>query len=158
MKKQHLQEVRPEDFNIAALRRAAREGRLYIVPAVECEINIEEHVLSYVAAIEPYAAPQYRACIGEVWRSIVRHPDLSPLLASRKEAFCKYAVTAIAMNLNNRGVYTFATATELCRQLEGGEKRSIYYRNAMKYAPGMKGSKALCGIIHEALEKKIQEK
>ena len=36
-----------EDFNIAALRRAAREGRLYIVPAVECETNVEQEVLTY---------------------------------------------------------------------------------------------------------------
>lgn len=58
--KQKLQEVRIEDFDIAALRRAAREGRLYIEPSAECETNIEEEVLSYVSRIAEQAAPPYR--------------------------------------------------------------------------------------------------
>lgn len=135
MKKQHLQEVRPEDFDIAALRRAAREGRLYIVPAVECETNVEQEVLTYVSRIAEYAAPPYRECIGEVWRRIVNHPDLAPLLESRKEPFCKYRVTVIAIYLRNKGVYEIDTDTRLHQLLEGLEKneRNRYYTCKAQY-------------------------
>ena len=68
--KQRLQEVRIEDFDIAALRRAAREGRLYIEPSAECETNMEQEVLAYVSRIADYAAPPYRECIDEMWRRI----------------------------------------------------------------------------------------
>lgn len=154
MKKQQLQEVRIEDFDITALRRAAREGRLYIVPAVECETNVEQEVLAYVSRIAEYAAPPYRECIGEVWRRIVAHPEFVPILASRKEPFNKYVVTAIAIFLYNKGCYDFPTATAMHLQLEGIDERNCYYKNSMKYAPDDKGCSALCSIIREVTEKK----
>ena len=124
-----------EDFNIAALRRAAREGRLYIVPAVECETNVEQEVLTYVSRIVEYAAPPYRGCIDEVWRRIVSHPDLASLLESRKEPFCKYRVTVIAIYLRNKGVYDIDTDTRLHQLLEGLEKneRNRYYTCKAQY-------------------------
>ena len=156
--KQSLQQVRIEDFNTAALRKAAREGRLYIEPAAECETSVEHEVLQYVSRIDEYAAPPYRECIGEVWRRIVAHPELAPLIKTRKGAFCKYAVTAIAIYLNNKGVYTYNSAVALHLQLEGIAERNSYYKNSMKYAPDDKGCSALCSIIRDASEEKIQEK
>ena len=153
--KQQLQQVRIEDFNTAALRKAAREGRLYVIPAAECETNVEQEVLAYVSRIAEYAAPQYRECIGEMWKRIVNDPLLAPLLMTRKEPFCKYAVTAIAILLNNRGVYTYSSGVALHLQLEEVAERNKYYKNYMKYAPDNKGYCALCGIIREASEKKI---
>jgi hypothetical protein len=153
--KQRLQEVRIEDFDIAALRRAAREGRLYIEPSAECETNIEQEVLAYVSRIAEQAAPPYRECIDEMWRRIVNDPLLAPLLKTRKGPFCKYSVTAIAILLNNRGVYTYGSGVALHLQLEGIAERNKYYKNSMKYAPDDKGYKALCGIIRNALEKKL---
>jgi len=133
--KQRLQEVRIEDFDIAALRRAAREGRLYIVPAPECEISVEQEVLAYVSRIADYAVPPYRECISEVWRRIVSHPDLVPLLESRKASFCKYRVTVIAIYLRNKGVYDIDTDTRLHQLLEGLEKneRNRYYTCKAQY-------------------------
>lgn len=153
--KQRLQKVRIEDFDITALRRAAREGRLYMVPAPECETNIEHEVLRYVSRIAEWAAPQYKERIHEVWRRIVNHPDLAPLLASRKEPFNKYAVTAIAVFLNNRRVYTYNSGIALHLQLEGIAERNSYYKNSVKYAPVGRGYEALCGILRDALKKEI---
>lgn len=153
--KQRLQKVRIEDFDITALRRAAREGRLYMVPAPECETNIEHEVLRYVSRIAEWAAPQYKERIHEVWRRIVNHPDLAPLLKSRKEPFNKYAVTAIAVFLNNRRVYTYNSGIALHLQLEGIAERNSYYKNSVKYAPVGRGYEALCGILRDALKKEI---
>ncbi len=149
MKKQHLQEVRPEDFNIAALRRAAREGRLYIVPAPERKTNIEHEVLTYVSRIAEQAAPPYRECIGEVWRRIVSHPDLVPLLESRKASFCKYRVTVIAIYLRNKGVYDIDTDTRLHQLLEGLEKneRNRYYTCKAQYPLTARDINRLSAII-----------
>lgn len=134
MKKQKLQEVRIEDFNIAALRKAAREGRLYIEPAAECETNIEHEVFDYVSRIEPYAAPEYRKCIQEVWRRIVNHPDLAKGIASMKP-FNKYTVTHIAIFLRSQGIYTFSSDVALHLQLEGITERNTYYTGRAYYTP-----------------------
>lgn len=152
MKKQHLQEVRPEDFNIAALRRAAREGRLFVMPVPECETNVEQEVLAYVSRIAEYAAPPYRECIGEVWRRIVCHPQLSPLISGMKP-FNKYAVTDIAIFLCNQGLYTFDKAVALHLLLEGIKKRNKYYTSRAYYAPD---TKPLFAILRE-LKKVLNE-
>lgn len=134
--KQRLQEVRIEDFDIAVLRRAAREGRLFVMPAPECETSVEQEVLAYVSRIADYAAPPYGECIDEVWRHIVSHPDLAPLLESRKEPFCKYRVTVIAIYLRNKGVYDINTDTRLHQLLEGLGKneRNRYYTCKAQYS------------------------
>ena len=147
--KQRLQRVRIEDFNTATLRRAAREGRLYIVPAAECETNVEQEVLAYVSRIAEYAAPPYRGCIDEMWRRIVNDSSLSPLLKSRKEAFNKYSVTAIAVYLHEYGVYQFASATAMHLTLEATDERNKYYKNYSYYAPNREASRALRCIVNE---------
>ena len=147
--KQRLQEVRIEDFNIAALRRAAREGRLYVVPAAECETNVEQEVLAYVSRIAEYTAPPYRECIGEVWRRIVTHPLLAPRLESRKEGFNKYVVTAIAVYLYENGVYSFASATAMHLQLENVKERNKYFKSNSYYAPSGEASRVLRCIVNE---------
>ena len=148
--KQRLQEVRIEDFDIAALRRAAREGRLYVVPAAECEINVEQEVLQYVSRIAEYAAPPYRKCIDEVWRRIVSDSSLSPLLRNRRGAINKYSVTAIALFLFYKGCYDFPTATAVHLQLEGVAKRNKYYTNGSNYNLKREERNTLCSIINEA--------
>ena len=149
MKKQHLQEVRIEDFDIAALRRAAREGRLFVMPAPECKISVEQEVLAYVSRIADYAAPPYGECIDEVWRRIVSHPDLAPLLESRKAPFCKYRVTVIAIYLRNKGVYDIDTDTRLHQLLEGLEKneRNRYYTCKAQYPLTARDINRLSAII-----------
>ena len=144
--KQELQRVRLEDFNTAALRKAAREGRLYIEPAAEYETNVEQEVLTYVSRIAEYTAPPYRECIDEMWRRIVAHPSLAPTLASRKEPFNKYVVTSIAIFLRNQRVYTLGSDVALHLELEGIKERNSYYtaRNNYKTDTG-----ALFRIVSE---------
>ena len=146
---QRLQKVRIEDFNVAALRKAAREGRLYIEPAVECQINVEELVLKYVTAIEANVTSSYRDIIREVWRLIVSHPQIAPMV-SKIKPFNKYTVTSIAIYLNNQGFYAFSTATALHLQLEHTKKRNRYYTSASYYEPDMK---ALRQIIQEVKQR-----
>ena len=148
--KQRLQEVRIEDFDIAALRRAAREGRLYIVPAAECETNVEQEVLAYMSRIAEYAAPPYRESIDEVWRRIVSDSSLSPLLRNRRGEINKYSVTAIALFLFYKGCYDFPTATAVHLQLEGVAKRNKYYTNGSNYNLKREERNALCSIINDA--------
>ena len=157
--KQKLQEVRIEDFDIAALRRAAREGRLYIVPAPECETNMEQEVLAYVSRIADYAAPPYGECIDEVWRRIVSHPDLAPLLESRKAPFCKYRVTVIAIYLRNKGVYDIDTDTRLHQLLEGLGKneRNRYYTCKAQYPLSPRDINRLSAIIRAFLTRKSEK-
>lgn len=148
--KQRLQKVRIEDFNTAALRRAAREGRLYIVPAAEYTTTIEDEVLRYMSRIDGHAMPPYGRHIGEMWKRIVSHPLLMPLLPSRREAFNKYAVTAIAVYLYEIGVYAFDSATAMHLCLEGVVQRNKYYKNAAYYAPSGETLRALRAIVREA--------
>ena len=105
------------------------------MPAPECETSVEQEVLAYVSRIADYAAPPYRECIDEVWRRIVSHPLLAPRLVSRKEAFCKYRVTVIAIYLRNKGVYDIDTDTRLHQLLEGLGKneRNRYYTCKAQY-------------------------
>ena len=154
--KQRLQEVRIEDFDIAALRRAAREGRLYIVPAAECETGVEQEVLAYVSRIAEYAAPPYRGCIDEVWRRIVKHTELALLPKTRKEPFCKYRVTVIAIYLRNKGVYALDTDTRMHQLLEGLErnKRNHYYTCKAQYALTRQEASLLSSIIKAFGEEK----
>ena len=149
MKKQKLQEVRIEDFDIAALRRAAREGRLFVMPAPKCETSVEHEVLAYVSRIAEQAAPPYRECIDEMWRRIVNDPLLAPLLESRKEPFCKYRVTVIAIYLRNKGVYDIDTDTRLHQLLEGLEKneRNRYYTCKAQYSLTARDINRLSAII-----------
>lgn len=156
--KQRLQEVRIEDFDIAALRRAAREGRLYIVPAAECETNMEQEVLAYVSRIADYAAPPYRECIDEMWRRIVNHPLLAPRLVSRKGEFNKYAVTVIAIYLKNKGVYAFDTEVAVHQALEelGEYERNRYYTGRAMYALTMQECRAISSLIKMVIEENLE--
>lgn len=119
------------------------------MPAPECETNIEEEVLAYVSRITEQAAPPYRECIDEMWRRIVSHPDLTPLLESRKAPFCKYRVTVIAIYLRNKGVYDIDTDTRLHQLLEGLEKneRNRYYTCKAQYSLTARDINRLSAII-----------
>ena len=152
--KQRLQEVRIEDFDITALRRAVREGRLYVVPAPECKTNIEHEVLRYVSRIAEQVAPQYQGCIDEVWRRIVNHPDLAKQVGSMCP-FNKYTVTSIAIFLNNKGMYTFSSGTALHLQLENITERNKYYTSRAYYEPN---TMALRNIVNEVRKEANRER
>ena len=152
--KQRLQKVLTKDFDIVALRKAAREGRLYIEPAAEYEPSIEPAVLEYVNRIEEFATLAYQGAISKVWRRIANDPSLSPLLKSSRETINKYRVTAIAIFLYNKGCYDFPTATAMHLQLEGVAKRNKYYTNGSNYELRNTERNALCSIIEEVKRQK----
>ena len=78
-------------------------------------------------------------------------PLLAPLLVSRKEAFNKYSVTAIAVYLHEDGVYQFASATAMHLQLEDTDERNKYYKNYSYYAPNREAICALRSIVKQSL-------
>ena len=135
-RKQQLRKVRPEDFDADALLRAAREGRLFIAPAVEKHPLTE--VLDYVERIREYATNPH---VREIWEAILSHEQLAPLFyldryASKRGQINWYRVTAVVCLLQEKGVYRqdiAAVQLHLC--LERASKRNGRYTGSNKYSP-----------------------
>ena len=57
MEAKKLQQVRIEDFDVAALRKAAREGRLYIQPARQTDDEVRSIVLTMASRLDKCVTP-----------------------------------------------------------------------------------------------------
>ena len=108
--KLNLKAVSPEDFDAKSLRRAAREGRLFIaLPDIEpksAEDAIDE-ILSYVGRISQYATTLR---IGNIWEAILHDEALSPLFfltrySSTRGQINWYRVAAVVCLLREKGIY-----------------------------------------------------
>lgn len=108
--KLNLKAVSPEDFDAKSLRRAAREGRLFIaLPDIEpksAEDAIDE-ILSYVGRISQYATTLR---IGDIWEAILHDEALSPLFfltrySSTRGQINWYRVAAVVCLLREKGIY-----------------------------------------------------
>lgn len=79
-----LHRVSIDEFDVATLRRAAREGRLFIHPSSLTDAQRHQQavaeLLSYVGRISHCASAPYAKAIGRIWQRIVEHPTVSPLL------------------------------------------------------------------------------
>ncbi len=83
----YLERVRPEDFDVAELWQAAREGSLFIVKTVklaDCESAIK-NVRAYVQRIGSFVTPPFRASIDALWDDIFSCDELMALLIPRKK-------------------------------------------------------------------------
>ena len=83
-KKRQLLEVSIEDFDIALLRQAAREGRLFIAPegsasGKQTPDNRQQLVASILTYVQPIA--EYSTCprVGEIWEAVLNDDRLAPL-------------------------------------------------------------------------------
>lgn len=143
-KKQNLKEVTLDDFNIAALRKAAREGRLFIQPSA---ISPEEEkrqsladVLKYVSRIDQCVCAEWQDGIHQLWQEIIRVPELADcLITTRGKRQGKpnyYRVTSLVAYLLEKSVYRkqdFSTV-DLHLILEQTDHRnSIYTGSATTY-------------------------
>lgn len=150
-KKLKLKRVRIEDFDVEALRRAAREGRLFIAhgegasptscgtgdetAAARRERSVAE-IHSYVDRISEYSTTSH---VHEIWERILSDDRLSPLFfftryTKNRGLVNWYRVTAVVCLLRDNGVYrNDITAVRLHQQLEGSNRRNNRYTGMGRY-------------------------
>lgn len=117
MKKQNLNlmAVSLEDFDAKSLRRAAREGRLFI------------------------ALPDDEPKSADIWQAILHDADLSPLFfltryRSTRGKINWYRVMVVVCLLRERGIYREdISAKELCKYIEGALQSHTHYSGMGRY-------------------------
>ena len=139
----NLQKVTLDDFNIAALRQAAREGRLFIQPAQVSEQQEREEgirlILQYVSQIDDCASAPYRQCIGRLWQDIMASSLADLFFFSRYSSSRGkpnwYRVTAFVCLLRESNVYRKDefSAVDLHLRLEHTTRRNNRYNGMSRY-------------------------
>ena len=141
MKKQNLNlmAVSLEDFDAKSLRRAAREGRLFIAlpddepKSADSAIN---EILTHVGRISEYATTPK---VGDIWQAILHDADLSPLFfltrySSTRGQINWYRVAAVVCLLREKGIYQKdISGKELCRCMEGATQCPKHYSGMGPY-------------------------
>lgn len=141
----NLSKVAPDDFDIALLRKAAREGRLFILPTQKSEAELREEgirqILQYVCQIDDCASDNYRQHIQQLWQDIL-HSSLADLFFFSRYSSSRgkpnwYRVTAFVCVLRESDVYRKQdfTAVDLHLRLEQTQKRNNRYTGMSRYLP-----------------------
>ena len=143
-KKQQLKEVGINDFDIKTLRRAAREGRLFIATTEDDTVRASTadkekaigEILAYVDRISQYAINVH---VREIWNDILHDNQLQPLFFFTRYGKTRgqinwYRVTAVMCLLYEKGVYrNDMTAIQLHLALEGTTRRNNRYNGISRY-------------------------
>ena len=159
-KKRQLREVSIEDFDIALLRRAAREGRLFIAPEGSAPGEpTSDNGLQPVADILAYVQPiaEYSSCprVGDIWESVLHDDRLAPLFFFSRYRDSRgkvnwYRVTALVCFMRENGIYNQdIPAQQLHCILEGTERRTNRYTGMSRYL----FERAQIRILREILNK-----
>ena len=157
MKKQNLNlmAVSLEDFDAKSLRRAAREGRLFIAlpddepKSADSAIN---EILTHVDKISEYATTPK---VGDIWQAILHDADLSPLFfltrySSTRGQINWYRVAAVVCLLREKGIYQKdISGKELCRCMEGATQCPKHYSGMGRYLLDVDQM----GLVREILDK-----
>lgn len=138
-----LTKVGPEGFDAARLLQAAREGRLYVKESApeesrgERRMRCQDEALTYVAAIDRYAADEWRPYIKKLWKAIVNDMSFAPrLVMARKGELNRYFVTSIVMNLQFLGIYLpmeKVSVYQLHLTLEHTQQKNSILKNCNQY-------------------------
>lgn len=84
-----FKQVTLSDFNMAALKKAAREGRLFIKPSSLSPEEVRERslneILQYVGRIDSCASPQYACHIRELWHEILLYNEIADSMTTTRE-------------------------------------------------------------------------
>ena len=131
MKKQNLNlmAVSLEDFDAKSLRRAAREGRLFI------------------------ALPDDESKVGDIWQAILHDADLSPLFFLTRYRNTRgkinwYRVMVVVCLLREKGIYREdISAKELCKYIEGAPQSHTHYSGMGRYLLELRQIRLLCRIL-----------
>ena len=156
--KLNLKAVSLEDFDAKSLRRAAREGRLFIaLPDIEpksAEDAIDE-ILSYVGRISQYATTLR---IGDIWEAILHDEALSPLFFLTRYSNTRgqinwYRVAAVVCLLREMGIYQKdVSGKELCRCMGGATLCQNHYSGMGPYLLDVAQRRLLSKILDKNRE------
>ena len=159
-KKQQLLEVRIEDFDITILRRAAREGKLFIASDAsalqeQTTFNRQQLVVSILTYVQPIDV--YSSCprVGDIWRAVLQDPRLAPLFFFSRYIRSRgkvnwYRVTALVCLLREMGVYNKdIPAQKLHCILEGTQYRTNRYTGMNRYLFEHAHIRALSEILNK---------
>lgn len=131
----NFKQVRPEDFDVEALKAAAREGRLYVDESKEavCKEQVIKAVYAYVKRIKVFVTPKFRSSVDKLWNQILANDDFVDLLMPGPKArkcrdFDKYNVMRIIGVLREKGVYELYSDRKYDAVLEPDGKESPYRR------------------------------
>ena len=128
-----LRQVRPEDFDVEALRVASQEGRLHVEEVSErvCKEDVKKEVRAYVQRIRTCVTIDFSSLVDELWEQILGCDDFIELLTpgnkSRKcREFDKYSVMRIIGVLREKGVYEYYNDSKYNSILEQTNKDTSY--------------------------------
>ena len=129
----NLKRVRPEDFDVAELLQAAREGKLIIditIGSIDRK-TVKENVRAYVRRIDSLVTPPFRASIDALWDDVFSCDELMALLMPKPKArkcrdFDKYSVMRMIGVLRENGVYEQYSDRKFTALLEQTDKDCSY--------------------------------
>ena len=97
----------------------------------------QQEALSYVSAIDEYAAPEWRPTIQMLWEAVVSDVLFAPSLITQKGRnkghLNKYFVTNIVFHMKALDIYQCDSLLDLHKQLEGVQKKNGIYKAAVVY-------------------------
>lgn len=128
-----FQKITLEDFDVEALRRASREGYLYLSREMYASSDqLKEDIISYVRKIEGFVKPQFKDHYIDLWNEILNHlechiNDFRYKKGNNKGRMNKRKVFAVVRYLNETCKIYRCLSASLARSLEGVTgKPSIY--------------------------------
>jgi len=151
----NLKQVHPEDFDVATLMTAAREGRLYLqtIELTDDELlaQCQQEALAYVSAIDEFVTPAWRASIHELWKRVVSDEIFIPnLVMKKKRVMNRYFITAIVYQLQARNVYQSnetVNQLKLHLSLESITKKNSIYKSVVNYSVMPEQKKYLSALL-----------
>ena len=113
-------------------------------------MRCQDEALAYVAAIDQYAADEWKPYIQKLWKVIVNDMCFAPrLVMARKGELNRYFVTSIVMNLQYLGIYLPAekvSVYQLHLTLEHIQQKNSILKNCDKYGVTPEQRRALSDI------------
>lgn len=138
-----FKQVTLSDFNMAALKKAAREGRLFIKPSSLSPEEVRERslneILQYVGRIDSCASPQYACHIRELWHEILLYNEIADsLITTRGKHEGQpnwYHITSLVTYLLEKEVYRKHefTIVSLHLKMEQITKRNNHYTGSSTF-------------------------
>lgn len=144
IQKRPLREVRIEDFDTDLLRRAAREGRLFIAledptPGEQAPCSHQQLVDSILAYVQPIASYATTPRVDDLWKAVLHDRRLAPLFFFTRYSRTRgkvnwYRVTALVCLMRECGIYRQdVSAIRLHCILEGTKQRTNRYTGMNRY-------------------------
>ena len=155
---------------VEALRQAAREGRLFILPAEVINTSKREEsiqaILTYVARIDDCAEEVYRPHIRAIWEAIVRSEQGKNLFVLQRREKKRgnpnyYRVTVTVEYLQAIGVYkTNILLPDLHRKMEqikSNDPTEPHYWSKSNYPLDDSGKSTISDIVLKFLQTNYQK-